>query len=196
MQQNYIHLLIQIFPVKLYLHEDVLYKLDMKKVSAENHDVLLAGAEFALYPMDENGEANLEHPAVFTRTAAGAYRYLRFQHTDSLTSADVINAVTARGGKLVISDLPKGDYVLIETKAPNGYQVTDPIEIHLGDENSQSTIYQMTIEDELEEQPGYMLPETGGTGRTQDRLTGILLIGVAVLLYIQKKKLYFRGKHS
>ena len=178
------------------IDEDVLYKLDMKKVSADNHDVLLAGAEFALYPMDEDEEANLEHPAIFTRTAAGAYRYLRFQHVDTLTSTDVTTAVTARGGKLVISDLPKGNYVLIETKAPNGYQVADPIKIHLGEGDSQSTTYQMTIEDELKEQPGYKLPETGGTGRVNIRLTGILLVGIAILLHIYKKKLYFRGKHS
>lgn len=167
--------------------EEVTYKLDITKVSAENADVLLAGAEFALYMSDEEGNADLTQQVMFTRTSAGAYEYLQFKDSEEVTPADIAAAVTARGGKLVISGLPKGGFVLVETKAPNGYQIAEPVRIVFDDVSEQTVTYRITIEDK-EAYESYVLPETGGTGRYQNYITGLLLIVIGVLIQLYRKK--------
>ena len=170
--------------------EDKKYKLDITKVSAENEDVLLSGAEFEIYLADQFGNADDKQQVIVTKTAAGAYQYQQIKEKESVTPTDVSVVITARGGKLVISELPKGTYVLIETKAPNGYLVAEPITIDLESDAEVSTTYRMTIEDKVVYE-SYELPDTGGAGIMKDRLTGMMLVAAGVLLQIYRKRKTF-----
>ena len=168
--------------------EEITYKLDLTKVSADNSDVLLAGAKFALYPADENGKADTGRQIVFVRKSAGTYQYLETKDITSILSSDVVTAVTARGGKLIITDLPKGDYVLVETEAPNGYLVTEPLSISFGTEKILETTYRIMLEDQVDKENGsYQLPDTGGPGIYVYTAGGILLLMISALLYIKQK---------
>lgn len=168
--------------------DEITYKLDLTKISADNSEVLLAGAKFALYPADENGKADTSRQIVFVRKSAGTYQYLEIKDITSILTSDIVTAVTARGGKLIITDIPKGEYVLIETEAPNGYLVTEPVHISFENEKMVGQTYRMTLEDQLDKETGgYKLPDTGGTGTTVYTAGGILLLMISALLYIERK---------
>lgn len=78
-------------------------------------------------------------------------------------------------------------YYLTETKAPEDYNLLDkPLEITF-DEDDTSTNYVHTT-DEIENKKGFTLPNTGGVGTVLLVVAGIVLIGLAILLTMNKKK--------
>ena len=78
-------------------------------------------------------------------------------------------------------------YYLTETKAPEEYNLLDkPLEITF-DEGDTSTKYVHTT-DEIENKKGFTLPNTGGVGTVLLVVAGIVLIGLAILLTMNKKK--------
>lgn len=166
--------------------EKVTYKVNLTKVSAENNEVLLAGAKFALYHADENGEADLSRQIIFSKEGQGVYRYLTAKESTEILPTDISDAVTVRGGKLIFTELPKGKYMLVELEAPNGYLVIEPMLISVGEDSGQEKTYPIMIEDEVY-QEAYELPDTGGSGTKVYTAGGILLLTVSVLLYIERK---------
>lgn len=168
--------------------DEIDYQLDITKVSADNSEVLLKGAKFALYPADETGAADTSRQAVFAQKSQGTYQYLEMKETDQVTELDLTEVITGRGGKLILSEIPKGEYVLIETEAPNGYLVAEPLTISFGSEKEKIITHRITIEDQVDkEEGGYALPDTGGPGTYVYTAGGILLLMVSALLYIKQK---------
>ena len=168
--------------------DEIDYQLDITKVSADNSEVLLKGAKFALYPADETGAADTSRQAVFAQKSQGTYQYLEMKETDQVTELDLTEVITGRGGKLILSEIPKGEYVLIETEAPNGYLVAEPVTISFGSEKEKIITHRITIEDQVDkEEGGYALPDTGGPGTYVYTAGGILLLMVSALLYIKQK---------
>ena len=151
--------------------EKVLYQLDLTKVSGWDHNVKLAGAVFNLLDAEGNTLS-------FLKEAEGAYRL-------SAAEGAVTDLVTNSGGKLVLKDLPEGNYLLKETHAPSGYLLMEDTEITLGGET-------LTLALTLEDMPegAYELPETGGTGTYMYTMAGLMLmlISTAFLLYKQRKR--------
>lgn len=106
------------------------------------------------------------------------------------TSDDASSTITTGStGKLVISGLGEGTYVLTETQAPNGYnKLKDPIEVHIDKdgkvtygENSQGTIVVVNL-------TGSELPSTGGMGTTMIYIAGaILMVGAAIIFVTNKR---------
>ena len=156
--------------------EAVTYGIDITKVSAEDKDFLLAGAEFALL----EGEKQLS----FVKKSDGAYSLAGENSTDTTWTL-----ITNSHGKLVIDGLAAGEYTLRETKAPDGYEVIEDKTIGLSAQSGKTVA--LTIEDELRV---YRLPSTGGRGLNMYNIGGAaLLIAAAAVLMMwkyNKEKLY------
>lgn len=83
------------------------------------------------------------------------------------------------------TDQGYNSYWIVETKAPEGYNlVGDPIEVNF--EKTAGKNY--TIEKDVVNSKGFTLPQTGSMGMILLTVTGIFLIGLAILLFIPKKR--------
>lgn len=137
------------------------YDLDIKKVGALDATKTLEGAEFQLL-MDET-------PLTFSRVDENSpYVYD--------TDGGITNLVTGSDGMIHITGLPAGNYILKETKAPNGYELAEDKEISLGGDGA-TTVEITVVDKEIQ----YNLPETGGAGTFWYYIGGLLAILISVL---------------
>ena len=141
--------------------------IDFEKVDIQTTDTKLSGAEFALYKADVNGDQ---------------------------TTAQVGTYTSGNQGRIAITDLPIGNYVLVETKAPAGYQcsaipwkitVADNRTITVTYNNNQvepnNNIYQLT------NTKVYSLPSTGGSGIYWYMIGGMVLMSTAAWILYKNK---------
>lgn len=153
------------------------FDLDLTKVDGANHATTLAGAEFALYKYDAVADA-----------------WVLVDTVESLAD-----------GKLVYTDLGTGQYRLVETKAPAGYNpLLDPIEFEVTATFVGTEVDELEVDNAafvadtvnfeyvaatIENNAGSILPGTGGSGVYAFYAIGILLmIGAAVYVVIRRKK--------
>lgn len=148
--------------------------IDFEKVDIQTPTTKLSGAEFDLYKADADGNKTNE------------------QVGTTYTSDS--------NGGIAIENLPIGKYVLVETKAPAGYQCSAipwkitvandrNITVTYNDESVQpsvdanKTIYQLT------NAKVYTLPSTGGSGIYWYMISGMVLMSTAAwILYKNKCK--------
>lgn len=148
--------------------------IDFEKVDIQTPTTKLSGAEFDLYKADADGNKTNE------------------QVGTTYTSDS--------NGGIAIENLPIGKYVLVETKAPVGYQCSAipwkitvandrNITVTYNDESVQpsvdanKTIYQLT------NAKVYTLPSTGGSGIYWYMISGMVLMSTAAwILYKNKCK--------
>lgn len=146
--------------------------IDFEKVDIQTPTTKLSGAEFALYKEAEYGN----------------------------NKANAINTYTSGDqGRIAITDLPIGNYVLVETKAPTGYHISAiPWKITVNSDrtikvtyndtdvatrtDNNKTIYQLT------NAKVYSLPEAGGSGIYGFTISGVAFITAALLLFINNKR--------
>lgn len=153
----------------------------------------LAGAEFQI----EDAEGNILK-LLKSATQDDVY-YLSNDYTKSDEVADAVYTsqadelstfVTPADGNIVIKGMKGGNYKLVETKAPDGYnQLKDKIDITLSQENINGLVdrYSVVLET-VENQKGSVLPETGGTGTMVFIALGALaVIGAGVFLVTNKR---------
>ena len=77
-------------------------------------------------------------------------------------------------------------YYLVETKAPEGYNLLDkPLEVKFTDADSDK---KHVHTEGVENKRGFTLPNTGGVGTILLVVVGIILIGLAIILTMNKKK--------
>lgn len=77
-------------------------------------------------------------------------------------------------------------YYLVETKAPEGYNLLDkPLEVTFTEADSGT---KHVHEEGVENKKGFTLPNTGGVGTIVLVVVGIILIGLAIILTMNKKK--------
>lgn len=94
----------------------------------------------------------------------------------------VAEGTTNKHGKLVFKDIDYGEYLLYETKAPNGYnKLRNPIEVTV---NSDTTHLVYTVENF---KSGWHLPKTGGMGTIPFTIIGLLIMGSAIYLYVRRR---------
>lgn len=142
--------------------QDMSFTLNIKKVSAKDGNVYLAGAKFELLDSNNN-------PLHFTG-GNGVYSY-----TDDTGAA--VTVVTTAHGSIKISGLPAGTYTLHETEAPPGYSCVDK-QVTL-DESSPDASLSVEVRDPVY---NYILPHTGGTGTFWFTAGGLILVIGSLLI--------------
>lgn len=173
------------------------YYLDLTKVSSANFNTVLTGAKFKLYRVIEDVDTALN----LVKETDGKYKVQGGAANDLEMEVDA-------SGKLVIEGLGAGNYVLMETVAPDGYKLPlDPFEFTIHNEfstdgsnildsltiNNISTtntfgemidpagsVDTQTVSAKITNEAGTALPETGGMGTTLFTVGGILLIVIAL----------------
>lgn len=156
-----------------------------KYAKKDKEEIPLAGAQFVLYKT-VNGKPS------YVQAANGKIT----GWTDDKEKATVFE--TPDNGNFVIAGLDADTYYLEETKAPDGYnRLKDPVKVVItatiaGDKTGRATItYNETATGtvRIENQTGVELPSTGGIGTTVFYVIGGLLMGVAVVLLVTRKKM-------
>ena len=158
--------------------------LTIKKIDGTT-DEELNGAEFTL--QKKNGDAWEDVYVVPVYAADGetieSYRVATSSTESGATTTIVVNgSVTIEGLDVTAA------YQLIETKAPDGYNLlTTPVEVTTsttGEGETAVTVFEVTVENNS----GSLLPSTGGMGTTVIYIVGALLvIGAGVVLVVRRR---------
>lgn len=162
--------------VKVFTYQTIINKV------GEDEKTPLAGAEFTLVKKNKDG---------------------------STKNVDVVK--NAEGTSFTFKGLDAGDYVLKETKTPDGYNTIKPIEFTINAEyDVKSDDPQLTklsgdvtsgvakfdankadgsLKADIVNRKGSLLPSTGGMGTTILYVIGSILVLVAAVLLITKKRM-------
>ena len=97
-------------------------------------------------------------------------------------------ATTTANGAANFKGLKNGTYSLIETKAPDGYNLlTSPVTVTVN--GNDTSVGSLTVTEKVANSTGNTLPSTGGIGTTIFYVVGGLLVVGAAVLLISKKRM-------
>lgn len=174
------------------------YALDVNKV-VKGSTTMLAGATFRVYTNLDDAKAANDNALKVTAGTAGSYTVAADQsaetNMDMVTVADPITA----GVNLHLNGLAAGQYYLVETAAPDGYnKLSAPITITIAKgvnaDGSDWTISKDGAQEadkiiDIENSTGTILPNTGGMGTMIFTVIAVaLIVGVAVSFVYSRKK--------
>lgn len=154
------------------------------KVDADTGKAL-SGAAFAVYRMagaDEQGNADATD--IIIDQTSHKMIPVSFYNSSSMSGEKVTELTTDKDGKGYIYGLAYGDYYLVETKAPDGYnKLAEPTKFTID-----ATSHQDTKVIKVENTTGFALPETGGVGTRWFVLGGLALMLGACAVALGRKK--------
>lgn len=166
------------------------YPLDIKKINKKTNG-LLAGAKFSLYRTEQDAKDKTDAITVSGRDGS----YVVDADSENTVFESVATEV-GNGYNLHLNGLAAGDYWLVETQAPEGFnKLTDPIKVTItkdGDTNWTVKKNDKAEGDKIidvENSTGSLLPSTGGRGAIAFAVIAALLVfGVAVSFIRDKRK--------
>lgn len=188
------------------------YELDVTKVDGQDAEKKLAKAEFVLLNSDKTKVAKVTDGKLVEWVdvpTAGEDGTITYPAGTTLTSGT--------NGKFVIAGLDAGSYYLRETKAPAGYNllkndisVTITATLDKTENNPALTELKLSVKDDktgaeatgsdgsvdtgivatnVMNNSGAQLPETGGMGTTLFYVLGGILVLVAIILLVTRKRM-------
>lgn len=140
----------------------------------------LKGAEFTLYKVVKDG--------------------------DTYKKVEVDKQTVGETEKFSFTGRDAGEYILVETKTPDGYNTIKPIDFKIvtdynkkldptklegesGDAHFESNLSEGSLTAEIISRKGSLLPSTGGVGTTILYSIGIILVLVSVVFLVTKKRM-------
>lgn len=162
-----------------YARYEKAYTLNVSKIDEDRdlsgNKIPLAGAEFTLYQVDENGDQTITYDGASVKCI-------------TIGSATTALTKDSKQALAVFTDslLAGREYYLVETKPPFGYNITNEITkiSFIGTEADENGIFTIEITNQI----GIKLPVAGGIGTVIFNVIGVLLIGLAVFFIVSKKK--------
>lgn len=172
------------------------YPLDILKKKTGT-DEKLAGAKFRLYSSEADAKSNDESKAIkVSPVVAGVAGNYVVDPASENTVFESVASIDGKNYNLHVNGLAAGDYWLVETEAPAGYnKLTAPIKVTItktGD--TEWTVSKDGVEEsdkiiDIENSTGSLLPSTGGMGTIIFAvIAAILVLGVAVSFIRDKRK--------
>lgn len=130
--------------------------------------------------------------------------YLVNGENDSYTESDLVTKIgTNEYGKATIKNLTPGTYLLVETKAPTGYLLSEkPWKIGVDLDGTVKVTYDgKTVNKtdgnyQIENAELYSLPNSGGPGTYGFTISGVAILATALLLFINNKRREEEAKRS
>ena len=171
-------------------------KIVIDKYEAGKEDTKLEGAEFVLCRIAPHNDA--QYAALYAvqndnqNDNQNAIQYYKRDETTKTVSwvydiTEATKVTTDANGAASFDGLANGDYWLVETKAPAGYnQLDKPVLVKV---NGGTTEAQLSVTAKVENQAGTLLPSTGGVGTTVFYVLGAVLVLGAVVLLVTKKRM-------
>lgn len=187
------------------------YKLDVTKVDGQNKETKLANAEFVLLNSDKAKAAKVADGKFVEWVAVTT------NGDGTVTYPEGTTLTSGSDGKFVIAGLDAGSYYLRETKAPAGYNllkndisVTITATLDKAENNPALTSLKLAVKDDKADaaatesngsvdtgivatnvvnNSGTQLPSTGGMGTTLFYVLGGILVLVAIILLVTRKRM-------
>lgn len=154
------------------------FKFQLVKTKVNN--TVLDGAQFKLYDAATGGNV-----ISFIKESATEYRVAVAGESGTVDTIDA--------GNVVIKGLDTAKYYLEETKAPNGYnKLSSRVEVNIDGTNMTATMSGTTWTNggvHVVNESGSLLPSTGGIGTTIFYILGSVLVLLAVVLLVTKKRM-------
>lgn len=172
------------------------YPVQIHKFARGEEQGYLAGATFRLYKTEQDAKANTN--AIAVTGSDGSYTVAEDQkNTKTYDMVSVGNVVT-EGINLKLNGLKAGDYWLVETEAPDGYNgITAPIKITIA-KSADGDVNNWTISRDsenvsdkiikIENTTGTILPGTGGMGTILFTVVGIALVLIVAASFVISRR--------
>jgi fimbrial isopeptide formation D2 family protein/LPXTG-motif cell wall-anchored protein len=158
---------------------------NLLKVDSGDHTRVLPGAVFEVYrtATAEEVAAGGEGLTHINGVGAAVVKVSFFDNAE-LTGEKVTSVITDETGAAAIYGLAYGEYYLVETVAPEGYNLLDQAVVLTINGTSHTEDQTVSIENVS----GSLLPSTGGIGTWMFTGGGMALIVLSVLLSVSKKR--------
>lgn len=118
--------------------------------------------------------------------------------TNTTTAGVSAEGTVGTDGKLTFAGLSAGTYTITETVTPPGYNTVDPIDVVIAFDpetetfsvtSGNATVVDNRVNLNIVNQSGTVLPETGGIGTTIFYIAGSLMMVVAAVWLVTKKRM-------
>ena len=159
--------------------DQVTGSFEILKYDALDKDIVLEDAQFEVY------RAATESDTDFSIVVCDGVQYAVIP---VMVNGEKLVLTTDESGMATSPELTCGTYFLVEIEAPKGYQLlNEAVSVTV---ISNTMTVNATVE--IPNQPGSLLPETGGVGTTWMLVIGSCLVaGVTILLVVKRRMRYY-----